>query len=378
MKVLVVRGNRRKNGITEAVTDLFVRGLKSGGAEVCDFNAAHSGIRPCDGCLACASGERKCVHADAMGPLMEKLSKAELLVCATPVYFYSMTSHMKAFWDRCIPFVDGYEKSGDGWRNKTSFEFRRKKFVTINVGSGKFPESYAPLEATWDTIASAMGFEKPFHITRSESLYFRHPNQKLERVRRIKDAIEDAGRQIAETGSIRESTLAAIRQDLSESDEVFVYNSNIYWERLKSSRARFSEIASSDSPNDAQILLGQMCRHFDPRRAPEKATIAFRFGDSKASYRLDIAGGKCTLAEGEGAGADLTIETTQSSWADFINGGAKIIEQLHRGDIVLHGNPHLFTRIKRFFDFSKNARPQALPPPSGSSAGLPPDTAKTK
>ena len=49
----------------------------------------------------------KCIHNDGMNELAEKLLKADVLVFATPVYFYSMSGQLKVFIDRLTPY---YEK----------------------------------------------------------------------------------------------------------------------------------------------------------------------------------------------------------------------------------------------------------------------------
>ena len=57
MKILYVRGNPRDNGVTEIVGNLFLRGLKKGGADILDFRLSEKNIGDCRGCFAC-SGRR--------------------------------------------------------------------------------------------------------------------------------------------------------------------------------------------------------------------------------------------------------------------------------------------------------------------------------
>ena len=54
MKILYVRGNPRDNGGTEIVGNLFLRGLKKGGAEILDFRLSEKNIGDCRGCFACS------------------------------------------------------------------------------------------------------------------------------------------------------------------------------------------------------------------------------------------------------------------------------------------------------------------------------------
>ena len=55
MKVLMLRGNPRKNGVTERLADLFARGLRESGAELFDVDLASKNIGLCRGCFACSA-----------------------------------------------------------------------------------------------------------------------------------------------------------------------------------------------------------------------------------------------------------------------------------------------------------------------------------
>ena len=355
MNLLFIKGNPRKNGITEMLCDIFASGIKSAGVIPDEVRLQDLKINPCKGCFVCSNSPvGKCIFNDDMTALKTKLSQADIVVCATPVYFYSMSGAMKDFWDRCFPFICGYQTDSNGnWINKTNFEVNPKVFVSINIGSGRFADTYAPIIATWNAIAKSMGFEIAANIVRSESLYFTHPNQKLEAVRRIKDAIFSAGRELALNGKIEQKTLLAISQNLSESDEVFAYNSNIFWQRLKSGAENITQATNKNNPNDPRIQLAEMQRLFNPQNAPAKATIEFHFSDADISLALKIENGKCDLLDTDIPKHDLKITTTTSSWADFIDGRSRVMEQLARSEIILDGNPHLFTRLKRLFNIEK-------------------------
>ncbi|MDO4426227.1 MAG: flavodoxin family protein, partial [Planctomycetia bacterium] len=56
----------------------------------------------CQGCYACTK-TGKCFQNDGMNELAEKVRQADVLVLATPVYFYTMSGQMKVFIDRLVP-----------------------------------------------------------------------------------------------------------------------------------------------------------------------------------------------------------------------------------------------------------------------------------
>jgi len=60
-------------------------------------------IHFCFGCMACQSNGGKCVQKDDMAGILEKMTAADVLVLATPVYFYTMNAQMKTLIDRTHP-----------------------------------------------------------------------------------------------------------------------------------------------------------------------------------------------------------------------------------------------------------------------------------
>ena len=99
-KVLILNGSARKGGNTDALIESFSRGaVKHCDVEslrVSDFN-----VHPCKGCNACkASDTGRCVVHDDMMYFWEKLTKTDVLVIASPVYFYGISARLKAVIDR--------------------------------------------------------------------------------------------------------------------------------------------------------------------------------------------------------------------------------------------------------------------------------------
>lgn len=103
MKALFVRAAPRPNGVTSLVGDLFLRGMRRGGAEILDFDMSAKNVADCRGCFACSAGFGRrgvCAIRDDMAEALDFLDGADALVCLTPVYFYSMSAQMKRFFSR--------------------------------------------------------------------------------------------------------------------------------------------------------------------------------------------------------------------------------------------------------------------------------------
>ncbi len=103
MNVLTVMGSPRTNGNTDILIARIAAGARRGGAAVEVVRLGGLEIRECDGCHACWRG-RRCTKDDDMQGLYPKIGGSDVIVFATPVYWYGPTALMKAFIDRFVYF----------------------------------------------------------------------------------------------------------------------------------------------------------------------------------------------------------------------------------------------------------------------------------
>lgn len=103
--ILVVTGSARKNGNSETLADAFIKGAKSKGHEVAKFRAAEKTIQGCRNCNACWSKGDACIFDDGFRELAPLMAKADVLVLASPVYFFGMTAQIKAAIDKIWAFL---------------------------------------------------------------------------------------------------------------------------------------------------------------------------------------------------------------------------------------------------------------------------------
>ena len=90
-KVLILSASPRKSGNSDILCDRFAAGAKENGNTVEKIFLADRNIGFCRGCSAC-SRTRKCVQRDDMAEILDKMTAADVIVLATPVYFYSEIS----------------------------------------------------------------------------------------------------------------------------------------------------------------------------------------------------------------------------------------------------------------------------------------------
>ena len=101
-KVLVISSSLRKNSNSEQLAVSFAEGAKSAGHEVELVSLRDKEIRFCVGCLACQKTQRCFMHDDA-DAIREKMLHADVLVFATPIYYYEMSGILKTMLDRANP-----------------------------------------------------------------------------------------------------------------------------------------------------------------------------------------------------------------------------------------------------------------------------------
>ena len=100
-KVLIISSSPRKGGNSDILCDAFAEGAKAAGNEVEKVRIADLKIGYCTGCYACQK-TGKCAIKDDAKKVIDKMMAADVIVLASPVYFYSICAQLKALIDRTV------------------------------------------------------------------------------------------------------------------------------------------------------------------------------------------------------------------------------------------------------------------------------------
>ena len=100
-KILILSASPRKGGNSDILCDQFARGAQEAGHRVEKIRVQEKKISPCLACYGCR-GTGVCVQKDDMAAILGKMVEADVLVLATPVYFYSMDGQLKTLIDRTL------------------------------------------------------------------------------------------------------------------------------------------------------------------------------------------------------------------------------------------------------------------------------------
>lgn len=99
--VLILSGSPRKRGNSDLLCYEFLIGAQEAGNEVERIFISNKKIGYCTGCYTCAQSSR-CIQKDDMAEILEKMIQADVIVMATPVYFYSIDAQLKTLIDRTV------------------------------------------------------------------------------------------------------------------------------------------------------------------------------------------------------------------------------------------------------------------------------------
>lgn len=100
--VLIISASPRKNGNSDLLCNEFLKGAVDAGHQVEKIFLADKKINYCVGCGLCSRNDYSgCSQKDDMEDLVEKMIEADVIVLASPVYFYTINAQMKTFIDRC-------------------------------------------------------------------------------------------------------------------------------------------------------------------------------------------------------------------------------------------------------------------------------------
>ncbi len=99
MNILILQGSPNTDGSTALLCEQFARGASDAGHNVTRIDVAEIGFSPCTGCVTCGYGGPCTLH-DGFDDIRAQILASDMIVLATPLYYYGMTAQLKACIDR--------------------------------------------------------------------------------------------------------------------------------------------------------------------------------------------------------------------------------------------------------------------------------------
>ena len=112
--ILILNGSPRKNGNTSALVEAFARGAEEGGSKVVPVFLGDMTIHGCKGCFGGGKNpDSPCVQKDDMEKLYPVYRQADVVVLASPLYYWSISGQLKTAFDRLFAVAE----CDPGYRN---------------------------------------------------------------------------------------------------------------------------------------------------------------------------------------------------------------------------------------------------------------------
>ncbi|MDR3110038.1 MAG: flavodoxin family protein [Planctomycetaceae bacterium] len=145
--ILVLTGSPRKGGNSDLLADAFVAGAKRAGNTVTKYTTADKNIKGCTACNACFSKGTACVFHDDFNELATLVEKAEMIVFATPLYWFSFPAQLKAAIDKFYSFFVAKR------------ELKIAQCVLLVCGEDDKESSFAGLVKSYELVANYLNWK---------------------------------------------------------------------------------------------------------------------------------------------------------------------------------------------------------------------------
>jgi len=148
-KIVILNGSPRPNGNTRELIKYFTKGAEAAGHEVTCFDLQTMNIHGCLGC--CRGGRDKaspCVQKDDMAAIYPVYQAADVVVLASPMYYWGISGQLKCAFDRLFAVA---ELSPD-------YENPKKDCALLMAAEGDTESNFAPVRAFYEGLTSHLGW----------------------------------------------------------------------------------------------------------------------------------------------------------------------------------------------------------------------------
>jgi len=105
MKIVSVLGSPRGTGNSSSIARRFCDAAEKLGADVKTFALNKLQYRGCQGCMACKTKLDRCILEDDLTEVLDAIRESDVLVMASPVYFWDVSGQLKTFMDRTYSYL---------------------------------------------------------------------------------------------------------------------------------------------------------------------------------------------------------------------------------------------------------------------------------
>lgn len=149
-KICILNGSPRINGNTKELIKYFTKGAETVGHEVTCFDLQKMNIH---GCLGCCNGGKNedapCVQKDDMSQIYPVYKTANIIVLASPMYYWGITGQLKCAFDRLFAIAE----------LNPNYENPQKECILLMASEGNTSDNFAPVKAFYEGLISHLGWK---------------------------------------------------------------------------------------------------------------------------------------------------------------------------------------------------------------------------
>lgn len=148
-KICILNGSPRSNGNTKGLIESFMKGAEAAGNEVTCFDLQKMNIH---GCLGCCSGGKDaaspCVQKDDMEKIYPVYKEADIVVLASPMYYWGISGQLKCTFDRLFAVAE----------LTPNYENPKKDCILLMAAEGNTEDNFAPVKAFYEGLTAHLGW----------------------------------------------------------------------------------------------------------------------------------------------------------------------------------------------------------------------------
>ena len=147
-KICILNGSPRPTGNTKELIKRFTKGAEAAGHEVTCFDLQKMDIHGCLGC--CGKDEAcPCVQKDDMTQIYPAYRNADVVVLASPMYYWGISGQLKSAFDRLFAVAE----------LTPNYENPKKDCVLLMAAEGNTESNFAPVRAFYEGLTSHLGWK---------------------------------------------------------------------------------------------------------------------------------------------------------------------------------------------------------------------------
>ena len=355
MKVMALNASPRGGGQskTEWMLDHLITGMRAAGANVDKINLRKKKINYCIGCFTCWSKTPGiCIHKDDMTrELFPQFIESDLAIYATPLYHFTVNAQIKTFIERTLPILEPFIIKKEDGRSSHPLRYEHPDAVWLSVAG--FSEV-----SVFDQLSQYVNFlyknKLLCEIYRPAAETMMHIRNDATRAL-IAQAVQTAGQELVQNGSVDSETMAVIQQPLGlAKEEGFGGLGNLFWQTCIDEAVtpkEFEERGMIPRPDSIESFMAILKLGFNPEGAKDtSAVLQFVFsGAVPGECYFKIDNGSITAELGNHVQPTVTISSPFDVWMDIMIGKADGQEMFVQEKYTVAGNIELLLKMEQLF-----------------------------